>query len=716
MAKYKTAEEAVADLTRQLNAKQTQLKAAQTSGDRVVNSKTKEIQDEITKLERQIKVEELSAKGPLGKLGVAGVGLLTGLPKGVTSMIDLAAMAGNKLEEVFPSAYGQYMRKDYLLTPKVAPGVEATAAETTPSFGLGEGAGMAAIGGPRQMLFGGLTRAADETFFNGKPVSQIGLLLAQLAQAGGGAIRNWQTARGVKNLEEQLGPEDFNLLKEFTVRGQSSSDPKVAGMVARLRSDPRFSEIFNVFERAAGDKALAGTRVVTKPGYSPETAGTAIAETVGNKILGLKENIGIAGGGAYKKAFEIAGDDAIVATNNTQKQISDLIAKYKISDLPDSKNTVKFLEGLQESLTNGVFEKKITPKQLQAWLTDYGKKAAGNESLITDISVGTQKQIASSIFGGLKDDLSSLAKSNNTTERAVGNLLKSGSSEMRKAVDVYQGAIAQGLPAYLQGKSLASIDTDELMKVVGGLSAKQQKDLFTVLTDTAPEDLKRIQQVSYDNFVQSARTTLPDGLPGVDLKTLAEKFNKLPEPEKNKLALALGTTMEDFSGRMKEATDFFRYQQKYARPEATGNINPATASEITYAGTGGAYAPSKVAGAATRVFNELKSGLSDEKIMSLLIRPEGKNLLKNTQISPNSQKTLEQIDKVFVPSTPAQPLIESALTGSRVEAPTEQPAQEWWDIQPGEQKTEIPNIPSTMPSTVVTPQQTQPTKEWWDVE
>lgn len=641
MAKYKTDAEAQQDLARQLQEKARQLKPIYDSTDPVIKKKADALKADIGKIQNQL----MMTSG----FGALGGGLASGVTSVLTGIPDLAITAYNALAKP--------KEPTRLLSERFQPGLESVSQEQAGLFGLGKGVGSSWGMGKGLSALNIGTNVTDELVFNGTPVTQLLSAAGLLTTAGVKGIQNWRENRGVKKILEQLGPDGENTLRQFMLKGQDSSDPRIAGLVAQLRNDPKYANLFNILEKKATEAATAGARATTKAGYNAEEAGKGIFQAVDANISGLKEQIKTAGSGAYKKAFEMAGDTPMVSVTNTKDAIDNLIKQYSTSKLSDSESTVKFLTGLKNTLTEGegltsgvtntVQVNKMTIPQLQAWLTDFGKKAAGNESLITDVSVGTQQKVAAAIFGSLKDDLKVLAQSNNVDERAVGNLMIGASKKTKQAVDNYQAAIAQGLPEILKNKNIASIDTDTLMNTISGLSAKQQKDLFGILKNTAPEDLKRIQQVQYDNFVQSARTTLPDGTTGVSLQELATKFNTLPTAEKNKLALSLGTSLEDFTGRMKDAENFFKYQQKFAGTEKAGLINPATVSEAAYAATGGQYAPSKVAGVGTRLYNEIKGGLSDDKVLNLLMSPETKGILREAVTNPNDIKTLDKISRAL---------------------------------------------------------------------
>lgn len=654
MAKYKTNAEAQQDLARQLQDKARELRPIYDSTDRVMKERADKLKSEIGAIQNKLMMVQ---EGGTGLFGTVGGGLAKGVTQAATAIPDILSMASNYLGGTNLPMLGE----------KIAPGLEVTSQDKVKQglFGLSQGVGSSlGLGKTLSALNIGST-ATDAVLFDGVPVTQLLTAVGALSTAGYRAGKNWQENRGVKKLMEQLGPDGENTLRRFMISGQDSTDPRVAGIVGKLRTNPQFAEMFNILESKATKAATAGARETTKAGYQAEKAGPAIFQAVDNNISGLKEQIKTAGGGAYSKAFDMAGDTPMVSMNATKDKISKLIETYKDSDLSDSGNTVRFLEGLQDSLTRGeglvsgvtntVQTNKMTIPQLQSWLTDFGKKAAGSESLITDVSIGTQQKIASAIFGGLKDDLKGLAQSKNVDERAVANLMMGASKQTRQAVKGYQDAIAQGLPAILKDKNIASIDTDTLMNTISGLSTGQQKNLFGILKNTAPEDLKRIQQVNYDNFVQGVRTKLPDGNDGIDLKLLAGKFNTLPETEKSKLALSLGTSLDDFSAKMKDATSFFKYQQAYAGKAADAKVNPAELSQAAYALTGGSYTGSKVGGMMGNIWNSIKGGLNDEQTLNFLMSPETKGILRESIMSPNSQKTVEKISRVLGGESVARP-------------------------------------------------------------
>jgi hypothetical protein len=164
-------------------------------------------------------------------------------------------------------------------------------------------------------------------------------------------------------------------------------------------------------------------------------------------------------------------------------------------------------------------------------------------------------------------------------------------------------------------------------------------------------------------------------MPGVDLKVLSTKFNNAPEIVKKDMAFALGTNYDDFSKRMKDAQDFFKYQQRYAGVKGGPILDTAAVDAASSAAAVGlGYAPAKAVSLGGRAINLLGGGLSDEQTIRLLTSPETRTLLKEARLSPAGVKTLQKIEEsLFVPSTPVQSLSSASQIGIRTTASREQP-------------------------------------------
>jgi hypothetical protein len=244
--------------------------------------------------------------------------------------------------------------------------------------------------------------------------------------------------------------------------------------------------------------------------------------------------------------------------------------------------------------------------------------------------------------------------------------------------------------------------------------------MAAVLQNTAPEDLKRVRQVMYDDFVQSARTVLPDGTTGVDLKLLSTKFNTLPENERKAMAFAVGTNVDDFSGRMKDAENFFKYQQKFGGEAASGGFTASEVAEMSSAGyLAGGYGVGKTTGLVGRIYNNIKGGLSDENTLNLLMSPETKGILREAVLSPNSAKTLEKVSRVLGGAEVARPAILGASSVQRdmpsMKAPETTPV-EAWDIGPaiGGGSVTVQGAPAEFNNAPTQPIP-EPVLEEWDI-
>ena len=713
MAKYQTSEEAVVALSKDLTAKTNRLKQLESSSDAALRKEAEKVKQEIKVLERKISIEAMSMEGLFGKAKVAGVGLITGVPKGFTTIIDMVTTGAKKVDEFLPTVPGGFkMREDYLLTPKIAPGYESSSSESAPAFGFGEGAGMSAIGGPTQMAIGGATRSIDEAVFEGTPITQLATAGYFISKAIASGVKNWQENRGVKQMLEQLGPDGVNKFKRFMVRGQASSDPLVAGAVARLRTNPQYAELFNVLEKEMSKAAVKGVRPTVKTGYPTEASGQGIFQAIDGEIQRLRENITVLPQSKFDAAKKMGGNNDILSTDNTLNKIDDMIANYNQKGTDDADKAVKFLQRFKDKLTTVVSQgtpsvpsavntqlaqtqtgltavpaafpatsagtqsvtTKISPEKMQALLQEFGTQAKQGESLITDVSLGTQKKIATEIFSGLHDDLVAVGQNSTVPRiRELSRILDAARQQVKEGYDSYNKFIAQGLPAKLKDTNINAVDTETLLNTVKGLSNAQRDRMAAVLQNTAPEDLKRVRQVMYDDFSQSAKTTLPDGTNGVDLKLLSNKFNALDENGKKAMAFSLGSNFEDFTGRMKDVESFFKYQQKFggsAQKNLLSSEEIANLSSAGYIASG--YGPGKALGLAARVYNQIKGGLSDTNLLNFLTSPETKGILRETLTSPNSIKTLDKIDRVLGGAQAAKPAVEGAGFTARSLIPTEQ--------------------------------------------
>jgi hypothetical protein len=640
MAQYKSKEEAGAALSAKLQAKARELRPIYDSKDPQDVAKADKLKAEIGAIQNQLMINS-------GGVGAFGGGIAKGVTSAAAAIPDILTMGKNLFTK----------NQTPLLGDILTPGLESTSPDSALLFGTGKGIGSSLGLGKTLTGLNIGANVTDETLFGGTPVAQSLLAVGTIGKGGFDLVRNMQKNKQVKNLMNQLGPEEQNALQQFMLKGQSSSDPIVSGMVAKLRQNPKYAELFNVLEKQATEAATTGARVSTAAGYPKEEAGSAIFNAFDGKVKSLYEKIQTSSQSKFDAAKQIGGNNNILMTDNTVKALDGMILDFskRIGDnsgagTTDAKAAIRFMSSMRDDLAAG----RISAERMQALLQEFGQQAKQGESLIRDVSVGSQKTIASAIFGGLKDDLK-LTKDTTIVPRIkdVANLLEEGRAAYKTGYDDLNKFVAQGLPAQLKGKNINEIDTETLMQTIKGLSNAQRDKMAGVLQNTAPEDLKRIRQVMYDDFTQTAKTVLPDGTTGIDLKLLANKFNTLNENDRKAVAFAVGTNIDDFSGRMKDAENFFKYQQRYGQAAEGGDaLNAKTVDAVSSAAAVAlGYGPAKGVNLGGRIINILKGGLTEEQTLNLLMSPETKGILRDVIKNPNSIETLNKIEtSLFKPA------------------------------------------------------------------
>lgn len=690
MVQYATNAEATQELAKQLHAAGSELKKIYDSKDPKDQARAEQLKSQIGAIQNQLMMSQGGVSGMFGSLGG---GLAKGVTSAATAIPDLAIMAKNLFTEKQTQDIGE----------RLTPGLETTR-ENAGLFGVGKGLGSSLGLGKVMTALNTGAVTLDELAAGGNPVAQSLLAIGTLGVGGFQGIRNLLKGHQVKKLMAELPTEDANALQQFMLKGQSSSDPLVAGKVAALRSNPKYAELFNVLEKKATEAATAGARATTAAGYPKEQAGSAIFQAVEGQVAKLRENITELPKSKFDAAIKMGGNNDILMTKNTVDNIDNLILDFSKKGTDDAKAAVGFLSRMR----NDIAGQRISPEKMQALLQEFGTQAKQGEQLITDVSLGSQKRIATAIFGGLKDDLKLTAQDSTVPRiRELSRFLEGARQDVANAYQKYDAFVAQGLPAKLKNMDIHAVDTETLMDTIKGLSNAQRDRLAGVLQNTAPEDLKRIRQVMYDDFVQSARTVLPDGSTGVDLKLLANKFNTLSEKDRQAMAFAVGTNADDFAGRMKDAENFFKYMQKFGGADNKQFLSGSDIAELSTAGyVAGGYGTGKALGLAGRLMNTIKGGLTDEQTLNILMSSDTKGLLREAITSPNSIKTLDKIEKnIFSPA------LSTTVQGAQVGAETLQPnlpsgvtpAQE--DLNPIREPWDI-GPPSSTPA---------PSGESWDI-
>jgi hypothetical protein len=337
---------------------------------------------------------------------------------------------------------------------------------------------------------------------------------------------------------------------------------------------------------------------------------------------------------------------------------------------------------------------KLTVEEVQGLLSEFGKKASAGDNLIKDLSISDERIISSAIFGGMKDDVANALKTSTGSDKAALNLLNTARDRVSKASTAYNEAIAQGLPAYLQNKSLASISPEDLKAEYLKLTPAQRGTMREWVGTTDQAALAVLDKQVFTDFVNQAKKPNNLGVETVDLSTLAQNWRNLAKVPgaQDALVTALGTDATEFGQRMKDAELFTRKMS--VAQQAPEQMFSSTQVRETSAALGGGidYGAAKLGQLTMDTLNNMtNNGLSEEQLMKVLLTDSGKNFLKSASLSPRSSQAL--IDLMQVDQTPLEALGKfgvsaTARTGPRIGsadqptmAPNEEPQQAPDDLQ-----------------------------------
>ena len=687
---------------------------------------------EMERLNRQMRATDTVTVGGVNiPIGAIGSGLQSGISGLFTAIPDIAVAGYNFLkptpnQNLSGLITGKQPQKQE--TPSLGDlaskylGIqnEPMSDEQAYAFRMSQGAGSAAVpsSGTKGLLLGTGLGAGDVAVSQatGAPEGLASGLytIGNLTRAGFKGVQSLRESKKFDNLiGETLPPEEQNVFRQFMFRGQGSDNPVVAAALQKLRSNPKFTEYFIKFDKAASETALKGIKPRASTQTSEEAA-TGIARTIQDKLNTVKEARKNAGNDAFEKAFKQAGDVAFIETKSTIETINNLRKQY-----PDNDAVLAYLTKLENKLvkqtaggtfSGGTFEEKLTVQRLQGFLNQFGKKAASGDSVVTGLALDDMKKVDSALFKGLANDLSNTTKvaSDVSQKKAAGYLIQAR-DQYKKASDEYDSLIAQGIPKFLQNKSFNEITIEDLTKAYKQTNPSQRQQFREWVGESRAESLKAIDKRIYDDFLKDTFKKQPDGTFTYDLGAIAEKWNSLKTTDSNtagQIVDALGTNANEFNKRMKDALVFTR-KMKVSQPaaEAEKVISPNLQRGLSgTVGAGGGYASAKAVDVAMTTFNELfkKQGLTDEQLMKMLLTPEGADFLRQGSLTGASQKTLDALTNIpnaLDSSTPAFSAI------SRLIAPTQQQAVSA-PVQAEPEGVVVPedifmpdqNAPSTMPS------------------
>ena len=490
------------------------------------------------------------------------------------------------------------------------------------------------------------------------------------------------------NEYKALLPEgDKNIFDEFMLRGQASSDPVIAADIARLTRSPKYLELVTALNEGAAKKAVLGIEPKTSV-LTQEQAKTAIIQSIEDKLSGMRDS---KTGSLFEKAKGYGANIPLVDPSTTLANIDGLIARYSEKTTPNADRAVQVLRGIRERLTTEVpvnpeqvalrgatgpieMTNKRTVEQVQGVLSEFGKKASAGDNLIKDLSISDEQIITSAIFGGMKQDLRAAVRTSSGSDRAALNLLSEARDRVAKSSEAYNEAIAQGLPKFLQNKSLIEVSPEQLFQAYKELTPAQRGTMRSWVSKNDSEALSVLDKQVFDEFVNSARTPNALGVETVNLELMAKNWRGLNTVDKDALATALGTNASAFGDRMKDA-ELMTRKMSVAQPSESPIISGQTVREASAVlGAGVNYGASKLGQLSLDVINSFtKGGLNEDQLMKALLTPEGAKFLKTAALSPRSANVLKELTQMEQSNPVARWMIgTTARFGPRI-ASAEQP-------------------------------------------
>ena len=396
----------------------------------------------------------------------------------------------------------------------------------------------------------------------------------------------------------------------------------------------------------------AGRTIPGATGYSTTEAGTASrtipgspSRTVTEEVLVTKyDSLGMPYQSKEMRTRTVpaAGGTTVAGTPDITRTIPSSPSTY-IAGAPD---VMMNIPGAQPyNVQRG--PQKLTVEQVQGLLSEFGKKASAGDNLIKDLSISDERIISSAIFGGMKDDLSTATKNATGNDKAALNLLSTARDKVSKASTAYNDAIAQGMPAFLQNKTLSEISPEQLFSTYTSLTPTQRATMRSWVSNTDQAALSVLDKQVFDNFVSSAKLPNATGVETIDFATLAKNWRSLDTIGKDSLVTALGTNATEFGKRMSDA-ELMTRKMRVSAPTTEPIISPGTARETSAVlGATSGYGPSKIGQLSMDILNSFsKNGLTEDQLMKALMTPEGASFLKNAALSPRSAQVLTDLTQM----------------------------------------------------------------------
>jgi hypothetical protein len=482
--------------------------------------------------------------------------------------------------------------------------------------------------------------------------------LGALARQGWKGYKNLRENKKLMSfVDKELPPQQANRFKQFMMNGQGSDNPMVIAALQQLKKDPRYAELFTTMDKAATETALKA--MSPRPSKLGPDAATAKAVTsVEDRINNVRKARDAAGNVNFTKAAALAGDRAIVNPSNTIQALGELRSRYDKVGTASAQKMVSAIDELSNTFVDAATgaPKNMTADQFKGLLTEFGRKVGTEDSVVKGLAQKDLEILNNSVFSSLSKDLTgSLKAATNTQDKqAIGALIQAR-TQYAKGSNEYNKLISQGIPKFLQSKSIDEIDPEMLYGEYKKLNPGQRSLFRDWVGSSSQEALQFLDKKAFDNFTSKAFKELPDGTMGYDLGTLAKNWQKLQKTspdEADMLVKALGTNAQEFNGRMKDALVFSRKMDvggivqdapKQSAFERAGKVLPAVIGS-----TPAGYSGAKQAALSLQAGDLMlaQKGLTSEQLMKALMTPEGASFLKQAAISPQSAKTLEALENL----------------------------------------------------------------------
>jgi hypothetical protein len=480
--------------------------------------------------------------------------------------------------------------------------------------------------------------------------------LKQLVQGGWKGFKNLRESKKIDDFRKTLPTQQANRFKQFMMNGQGSDDPMVIAALQQMRKDPTYAELFTTLDKAATKTAIKGFQPAA--GARPQTATKQAVGAVQDRIEAVRQARNTAGDASFTKALALSGDRPLVKVDETLKALNELQRRSIVTDTPDSRKLAASIENLKQTFIVGegsTDAKAMSVPQFQGVLAEFGKKVGSEDAVLKGLAQTDLEKINKAVTASLQTDLRTAIKAlpDKADREAVGALLKAR-DEFAAGSQKYNTLISQGIPKFLQSKSLDEIDPEMLFTEYKKLNTGQRSLFREWVGERAPNALQTLDKKAFDNFLNTSYGKLDDGTQGYDLAKMSqnwEKIQKSSPDEADMLVKALGTNSAEFSGRMKDALVFTR-KMRLGAPVTTqtqstiGKLRKTVPAIV--GSTAAGYQGTKSTDLAMQSAELLlaKKGLTPDQMMKALLTPEGAEFLKKAALSPNSRETLNALTKM----------------------------------------------------------------------